>query len=86
MWKDTTSWSRSDSAEARQTPRTWTWDATPGFSLVVTRYHGITGWVLHCHRLGLNCHPLARGDIEGAKAEAIRIVKAEVERIAAGLP
>jgi hypothetical protein len=71
-WKDTSSYSRSDTD---RTPRTWRM-TLKRLSFVVTRHRDYAPdeWVFRCHELGLEAKLKSKGQ-EEAKQEALRIMR-----------
>ena len=78
MWKNTTSYSKSDDkSEVRTTSL-----KVDGLEITVTRYVGY-GYelVMHCHNLGINKKPLGMSNMEEAQEKALKIVKARAKKI-----
>ena len=67
-WEDTTSYSRGERDKAE--PREWEL-AFPNIRIKVHRLHGIPGWFLSCHALGVERKDLKCEDLEKAKAKAV---------------
>ena len=80
-WKDATSWSQSDTAEDRKTPRAW--ELRDGSFCVLIHghiYYEKEDWLVTCRSLGfekmlLKSKNTFDGKAEDAKAEALRIVR-----------
>lgn len=71
VWKDATSYSRGGD----RTPKTWE-VRTRSLRIIVTRCHGLEGWWLLCHDLGIEMHrTLSTDDLELAKANALNTVR-----------
>lgn len=70
-WKDSTSWRRG---EERGEPRSWAIESGPIRITVISEHRDHPGrWVMHCHKLGINTHPLDSKSADDAKAEAIAL-------------
>lgn len=87
IWKDTTSWSRNDSVEKRQTPREWSLD-TGDLSITVHHLHGINDaiWFLSCHEIGISSRELGEVSAEEAKSRAVFQVRAELAHMMDSIP
>ena len=73
-WRDESSYSQSD-PHPRE-PRTWRLElGRRGVAVVVTRYYGAPGWVMHFHAFHVEAHHLRATEIVDAKAEALRIAQ-----------
>jgi hypothetical protein len=82
QWKDITSWSKSDDAEARKTPRTWVLQLGR-LELIVTRHILLPAdkWLLRCHALRIEITSAPNASHQMAKATIIQRVKAELHTI-----
>lgn len=81
-WKDASSWSKSDHAEVRATPKTWS--AIFGdLRVTVTRHIAYPPdiWILQCHDIGLPESCLLAVTADQAKAEAIRGIERRCEMV-----
>lgn len=82
MWKDISTYSRSDTD---RTPRTWQCHAG-GLNIAVTRHIHYPGdWLLQCVPWFDN-YVLKSKDIDAAKAEALALVRRQVEIVLNDLP
>ena len=83
IWKDTTSYSRSDAARE---PRTFRAVVGP-IDIIVTRHiHYPGAWVLQCSTiLGMRMIELRSAELAAAQVEAVSIVRARVAEIARAL-
>jgi len=71
-WKDASSWSQKDSAEARSVPKTWSTIVGP-VRLSVTRHihYDPDTWVMSCNPPVVMQTPLESADIDRAKEQAL---------------
>jgi len=78
-WKDATSYSRADK---ERTPRVW--ELQDGrLRILLHRIHDIPdAWFVSCYLLQISDKALKAKDIEGAKKEAIAIVKKAFNELA----
>ena len=76
LWRDVTSWRKSDDVEARKTPRTL--EASCGaLRLTVTRSinYGPQDWICGVHPNVIGEFVVHKGDLEFAQQELIRRIK-----------
>ena len=84
VWKDATSYSRGD---RERVPSAW--DIVSGALrvVVVSRHRLVPGqWVMHCHELRMDTVSLgvcSSQPAERAQAEAIKLVRARLEKLTA---
>lgn len=82
-WKDTSSYSRGE----RGTVEPTCWELYTGeMRIRVHRSRSLDGWFLSVPRLQIECAALATSSVEDARAEAIRRVRALLEKMSASLP
>jgi len=74
-WIDCSSYSQSEPHP--RTPRSFRLDlGRRGVTLIVTRFHGVDGWVMHLRSFHVDTHQLRSTEIADAKAEALRLAHA----------
>jgi len=93
-WRDVTSWTRSDDAEARKTPRSWALGLKQGqVELVMTQHIGLPGrpWAVmlfpwpwdHTRHIELGT---THGTADEAKAAAVSALRSWLTNMLGGLP
>lgn len=80
-WKDTSSYSRGE----RGTVEPSCWELYTG-EMRIRVHRCLDGWFLSVPRLQIECAALATYSAEDAKIEAIRRVRAYLEKMSASLP
>lgn len=82
-WKDTSSWSRSDSEEVRKTPKAWSLHLKKSDTeLTLHRHtHSPGTWFVTCRKIGLDTRQLSSLDAEDAKDEAIAVARQKVDSL-----
>lgn len=74
VWKDASSWSRSDDEETRKTPTSWEVE----FCSILIRVHHYVScgdtWFVTCYQLDIVKAGLDTEDAETAKLEAVNMV------------
>lgn len=76
-WRDATSYSRGGRGTAE--PTIWELDVD-GLRVVVHRWHGLEGWFLSCHAMGVDKSALAATALESAQNEALIILRGKAKR------
>ena len=75
-WKDSTLWRRG---EERGEPRSWSIESGPIRITVISEHIYYPGmWVMACHGLGINTHPLEVETADEAKSKAIEVASKRV--------
>lgn len=76
-WTDATSYSRGERGESE--PRIWHLELD-GLLVIVHRWHGLDGWFVTCHAMGVDKETLAAAALDSAKNEALIILRGRARR------
>jgi hypothetical protein len=77
-WTDCTTYSRGDT---KKNPTVFSLSFPSGLRLVITNSHIYYkgGWVMHCHNVGIDTHPLNVKTQKEAETKALAIVRRKIK-------